>query len=487
MSCPEQEHSPTGQVSTEVRPALERPTPAPVVARPVPRESGVACMRRGSSAVRPDMPAELAEFIAAYERGVRVVPGSPQWRRATTLWQAYYTSTTPPPVEESTTSESVAPPAAVGEELPASAAACATEPDPAVSPAAEEAPVRVAGVSLRAADAVAVQAGGALLAARTRTGAQAGRRAWDADVVEADAAAEAAMCAQACAAAALAPTCAEPADWAMFGTVIPVVSGHPGGGASVLAAVLADALATRGRRVLLVDAADPLRSGLATASAAEGPAITGPHRAVRIRQGWRGPTRTARLEFAAGVPVRSPGMVPPPHCWAPVTAGGVDVTVVDVGWDGWALAALPLAGPGGWLRRGEPGPRPVIAVRPTLPAARHVEQLLTRMEPWCRDDGGATPVAAVAVLGTKRVPAAMRAAAGAVLSPLLDDAVCIPPDRSIEQRGITAEPTPAAAQQAVTPLLTAWGLLSTTPAPEPRPRNPLLRRKSPPPKEGPIT
>ena len=59
------------------------------------------------------------------------------------------------------------------------------------------------------------------------------------------------------------PSADRPVDWSRFGVVIPILAGSAGAGASVLAATLADALGQAGRRVLLVDAADPARSGLA--------------------------------------------------------------------------------------------------------------------------------------------------------------------------------------------------------------------------------
>ena len=272
----------------------------------------------------------------------------------------------------------------------------------------------------------------------------------------------------------------DPMDWAAFGTVIPVLAGHTGGGASVLAAVLADALAARGHRVLLIDAADPLRSGLADATTDDGPSRPSPHGSVRVRQARRGPIRCARLEFD-DIPVRSPALVPAPQYWVSPD-GPVDVTVIDIGWDAWgALGATALQGPGGWLRCGSPTPRPVLAMRPSLPAARHTEQLLNRLAHWDHD-GGAADIAAVAVIGAKKVPPALRAAAGDALTPLLASAVCLPDDRRLAERGITADPTPAAAQHAVQPLLTRWGLLTTTTTP-PVPRRSLLRRK-PLPQEG---
>ena len=61
------------------------------------------------------------------------------------------------------------------------------------------------------------------------------------------------------------------------------------------------------------------------------------------------------------------GMVPPPPAWLP-GRGPVEVTVVDVGHDGWRAAADPLLGAGGWLRGGSPGRLPVLVVRATRPS-----------------------------------------------------------------------------------------------------------------------
>jgi hypothetical protein len=332
-------------------------------------------------------------------------------------------------------------------------------------------PTAAAGVHTTAAIA---RTAAALTRARTRSSTD------DDTEVAADAVeTETADCIAACTRTAFSPLSSAHADWTTFGTVIPVLAGHPGGGASVLAAVLADAVAAHGHRVLLIDAADPLRSGLADATTDDGPRRAGPHRAVGIRQSERGPIRCARLEFT-GVPVRSAGMVAAPQFWA-VPDGPVDVTVVDIGWDAWALASQPLQGPGGWLRHGSPTPRPVVALRPTLPAARHTEQLLARLSAWTQG-GGSAEIAAVAVMGAKKLPPALRAVAGHTLTPLLQDAVCLPEDRSIAERGVTSAPTPSAAQQAVLPLLTNWDLLGTNKpdasAAVPRgARRSLLRRK----------
>ena len=292
-----------------------------------------------------------------------------------------------------------------------------------------------------------------------------------------------AACLAACADTELDPTSAEPADWSRFGIVVPVLGGNPGAGASVLAVVLADALAATGLRVLLVDAADPLRSGLALAAGTDGAATTGPHPGVSIRHAHRGPIRMARLEFH-GLPVRSVGMVPAPTFWTPGAGHGtagedepVDVTVVDVGWDAWTVAALPLHGAGGWLRTGTPAPRPVLAVRATAPGVRAAETLLARLGPW--QGHGMAPVAAAVLTECRKPPAAAMATAGHHLEALLEQAVCLPTDPALAQRGVTDTETPPRLQHALAPLLGALGLPGSSTAPTSRSAAArLLRRPS---------
>lgn len=294
----------------------------------------------------------------------------------------------------------------------------------------------------------------------------------------ADTATTTAACLIACATTAPDPTSPTPADWTRFGTVVPVLAGGPGAGASVLAVVLADALAAQGLRVLLVDAADPLRSGLALAADTDGPATAGPHPAVRIRHAHRGPIRMARLEFS-GLPVRSPGMVPAPTFFAPTAEDSdeVDVTVVDLGWDAWTVAALPLQGPGGWLRTGAVPPRPVLAVRPTAPGVRAAETLLARLAAW--QGHGMAPVAATVLTGCRKPTAATVAAAGYHLEALLAAAVCLPTDAGVAELGITDTQTPGRLQQALSPLLDTLGLSGPTTTPTTRSvAARLLRRPS---------
>lgn len=263
----------------------------------------------------------------------------------------------------------------------------------------------------------------------------------------------------------LPPDATVPVDWTGFGAVIPILAGSPGAGASVLAAVLADVLQIEQRRVLLVDLADPARSGLAAAARSEGPLLTRPHPHVHIRFSWRAQALLARLQTA--LPVIAPGMVPPPRFWL---AHGYQphVTVVDLGHDSWRVSAHPLTGAGAWLRRGTPQPSPVVVVRPTRPSLLHAEQVLTRLDPWVAVAAVSRPTQLV-VMGAKRWPDGVAGAAGRRVAALLPDAVFVPHDTRFAAAGVTAAVTPLRLRKAVTPLLRSWGLLPDTAGQHTRP------------------
>ncbi|MFR9727876.1 hypothetical protein ACL03H_01520 [Saccharopolyspora sp. MS10] len=245
------------------------------------------------------------------------------------------------------------------------------------------------------------------------------------------------------------------ADWSGFGSVVPVLAASPGAGASVVAAVLADALQLADRRVLLVDTADPVRSGLAAVARSDGPVFDGPHPAVRIRASWRAHAVLARVETS--LPIVTPGMVPPPRFFA-AAARSVQATIVDIGHDPWRVAAHPLAGAGAWLRVGEPVPRPVLVCRASRPSLLHAEQVLARLEAWNRTGTIVAP-AQLVVLGARKWPAGVAGAAGRRTSALLENAVFLPHDSSVALGGITAEVTPARLRDAATPLLQHLRLL----------------------------
>lgn len=257
-----------------------------------------------------------------------------------------------------------------------------------------------------------------------------------------------------------------PVSWAGFGPLIPVLSGSPGAGASVVAAALSDALQRAGRCTLLVDAADPARSGLAAAASAEGPWTHAPHRDLTVRFSWRESALLARLE--SGLPMVTPGMVPPPPAWLP-DLDPLHATVVDIGHDGWRATANPLVGAGGWLRFGAPAPRPVLVVRPTRPSLRHAEQVLSRLDLWVSAGMAVAPFVMV-VTGAKRWPAGVVGAAGHRLTRLIEDAVFLPHDPQVEVSGVTDALLPDRLLDAVTPLLAQWGLIA--PVGRPARKNP---------------
>ena len=250
------------------------------------------------------------------------------------------------------------------------------------------------------------------------------------------------------------PSARRPVGWAGFGVVVAVLAGSPGAGASTVAAALTDALALARRRVLLVDAADPARSGLADAAPAEGLRVRHLHPGLQLRYSWRHHALLARMESPYPI---VPGMVPPPSAWRP-DGGPPHVTVVDVGHDGWRAAADPLLGAGGWLRRGHPPVLPVLVVRATRPSLRAAEQVLARLHRWVTA-GVVEPPAQLVVVGARRWPRTVTGAAGRLLEPLLDDAVFVPRHREVEIGGVTADLLPRPLLRAVTPLLCDWQLL----------------------------
>lgn len=250
-----------------------------------------------------------------------------------------------------------------------------------------------------------------------------------------------------------------PVDYTQLGGVIPVLPGSPGAGASTVAAVLADALQMLSWRVLLADTADVARSGLASAAGVEGPVESGPHDAVGIRFSWRGQALVARAETS--LPVLSPGMVPPPPLWVP-PMGSPHVTVVDLSYDAWRMAAQPLSGPGAWLRVGQPPPRPILVVRPSRPSLARAEQALARLETWTAAGVAVSPVALV-VVGAKRWPDGVVGAAGRRVSALLDRAIFLPRVQQTAVGGIGPDIAPLRLREAITPLLRAWHLAPEQP------------------------
>lgn len=293
---------------------------------------------------------------------------------------------------------------------------------------------------LPTADVVAaVEAG--QLAARTRDGERAGQQV----------AAETGRAAAAVQRQGLDPTTTAHADWAGFGTVIPVLSASAGAGASVVTTVLADALQLADLHTLMIDVADPARSGLASAARSDGPVAASPHNAVRIRMSWRASALVAWVE--TDLPLVTPGMVPPPRFFKPASRS-VQATVVDLGHDPWRIAAAPLAGAGAWLRAGTPMPRPVLVCRASRPSLLHAEQVLARLE----ISAATTAPVQLVVVGATRWPAGIAGCAGPRVAPLIDEAVFLPHDPDIAVSGITPDVTPPRLRDALVPVLQRWDL-----------------------------
>jgi hypothetical protein len=259
-------------------------------------------------------------------------------------------------------------------------------------------------------------------------------------------------------------------DWSPFGRIVPILSASPGAGATSAAVAIADALQLAGRSVLLVDAGDPVRSGLGRAARADGPRRTGPGLPAGIRFSRRARTVLARLDVAGTT--AEPVLFPPPPYWHPGGSRSVDVTVVDIGHDPWRLATDPALGPGQWLRVGSLSPIPALVVRPTVPGLAHAEQVLARLAPWVRV-GAVTPPTQLLVVGARRWPNGVAGTAGRRTSVLLPDAVFFPHNREIATHGITADVTPASLRTPADRLLRSWRVLP------PRRRRLHLRWASP--------
>jgi hypothetical protein len=258
-----------------------------------------------------------------------------------------------------------------------------------------------------------------------------------------------------------------PADWSPFGAVIPVLSGSAGAGASVLAAALVDVLRAAGRCALLIDAAEPGRSGLAGAVASECPWTTTPVDGVWARYSWREDALVAHLE--TNQTSHRPTSLAPVS-WLLEPQPSMEVTVADLGQE-WLRSPVadPLSGAGAWLRAGWPeSPRPLLVVRATRPSLIAAEAALARLDPWLRTGHAVAPVQLVVMASWKRRgwPSGVTGAAGARVAALLEHALVVPYDRSVELGGVTDEPTSPRLQAALAPLLHQWGLL-TAPRPTP--------------------
>lgn len=245
-------------------------------------------------------------------------------------------------------------------------------------------------------------------------------------------------------------------SWKRAGLVIPVLGAGSGVGASVAAAAVFDALDAAGIPTLLVDAAEPARSGLIRATGHLGNAADRrPHREVGIAFAPRGGGWVAALS-APPDELLTDAVVPSPTWWLPVRATPA-VTVVDLGWDPWAIAAGPLRGSGVWLEAGDPPPQPLLVTTATRPGVGKARELLDRLRPWAERGVIAAP-AGLVVVGARRWPREVRPVALRHLGALADQAVLLPHDRTVAVAGVGPDPLPGRLRAPFAPLLRRWGL-----------------------------
>lgn len=257
------------------------------------------------------------------------------------------------------------------------------------------------------------------------------------------------------------------ANWSPFGVLLPVLAGSAGAGASVFAAAAVDALQRAGRCALLVDTAEPSRSGLCSATEVEGQHATDPAPGVRVRYSWRGHAVLARRETDLDPAITvAPGLAP--MQWLPLPPlEPLHTTVVDLGGDWTRPGAAGPDGARSWLRApagGSPPPRPVLVVRATRPSLMAAEAALARLDSQVGAGQLVAPARLVVMASWKKRgwPPGVTGTAGARVARLLEDAVFVPYDRELDLGGVTADPCPARVQAVVADLLDQWGLLTPT-------------------------
>jgi hypothetical protein len=169
----------------------------------------------------------------------------------------------------------------------------------------------------------------------------------------------------------------------------------------------------------------------------------------------RGVVAVRRL-VGTGVPI-GPGQVPSRASWVRADANAFDLTVVDVGWDVWALTAPDATlGPLSWAAGAAARTFPVVVLRPTAASVALAEGVLTRYEDGVRRFGLTEPHC-LAVVGGGSWPARTRAVMGLRLARLARRAMFVPESAEAAVNGWTTEPAPTGSIRAATKLLNTIG------------------------------
>jgi hypothetical protein len=262
--------------------------------------------------------------------------------------------------------------------------------------------------------------------------------------------------------------------------VAPVLAAHPQVGVSGVALAMADAAAAAGLAVLLVDCADPRRSGLAGIASHEGPAVPigggswSVRVSVRAASGGR-PVQVRRVIAPAGP--WTPVDLPPPGAWLAVAPGRWDLVVVDLGWDVWHLLAGPQSlGPMRWLSNDWQLTSPVLVVRATVPSLAAAEGVLSRYLA-AYSAGWLAGVAQVAVVGASSWPPEVLSGAGRLARLAAGREVFVPWASAAAVAGWSPAPLPAELLDAGRRLLVGvGGQVATALGPVSQRRRPSRRR-----------
>lgn len=234
-----------------------------------------------------------------------------------------------------------------------------------------------------------------------------------------------------------------------LGVLIPVVGGHPGAGASGVALALADAAASAGLRTLLIDGADPARSGLTNVWTSQ----------LRSDPPCRDGATMGTVARAGllGRQLRGNGRPLPARTYPALTEwsspdfgadhGPFELTVVDVGWNAWTGFNEVRFGPLAWVGASAASTHPVLVAAATLPSLRLTAGVHAR---WSAALASREVEAAPRlVLSTSTaVSPALQVRCPPSLADLIADATCFPPVAYAAAGGWGSHPLPAAALSA---------------------------------------
>ena len=270
----------------------------------------------------------------------------------------------------------------------------------------------------------------------------------------------------------------------MLGAVIPVIGAHPHVGASGVALAVADAAARLGLRVLLIDCADPARTGLAGVCGTEGASVTvcGAARGIRVSyRALESGTLQVRRLVPTGEALSAP-QVPAPALWAAAAPTGVDVTVVDLGWDAWPLlTAVNHLGPMWWATGDNQQVFPLLVLQPTAASVIKAEGVAARYGNGVRG-GLLAGLRQVAAVGGQQWDPRVLSVAGPATRTAAERAVFFPWSAPHQVSGWSTDPLPEPALRAATALLRGVGgpvAAAAGPPPSPPRRRGLRGRTSP--------